>query len=63
MIKVKEEIIKSVIENRMENISVVGITLMTSRNKILQKSVTEVIRIKDRADRCGDHVQHKYGEK
>ena len=50
-------------KNRPENISVAGNVVMTCRNEILEKSVTEVIKIKHSNDHCEEHMQHKYGEK
>ena len=51
------------IENRIRNIFVVGSAVMTRRNEFLEKSITEVIIIKDSADHCEENMQHKQGEK
>ena len=61
--KAKEERIQCVIENRLENISVVGNVVMTCRNEILDKTVTKLIKIKDSDDHFEENMQHKYGEK
>ena len=39
-----------------------GKVVLQCRNEILEKSITEVIKIKESADHCGEHVQHKYGK-
>ena len=36
---------------------------MTHRNEIIEKSFTEVIKIKDSADHCEKSMQNKYDEK
>ena len=56
----KEERIKCVTEKRIGNIAVIGNAVMTSRNEILEKSFTKVIKIKDSTDR-EEHMRHKHG--
>ena len=43
--------------------SVEGKVVLQGINEILEKSITEVIKMKESADHCEEHVQHKYGKK
>ena len=61
--KVKEERIRCVRENRIERMSVVGNTVMQYGKEILEKSASEVIKIKDSDDHCIENIHHKYGDK
>ena len=60
--KVKEERIRCVRYNRIESMSVSGNEALQCRKEILEKSASEVIKIKDSDDHCKDYMQHKYGE-
>ena len=48
---------------RIGNISLIGNVVMKSKNKILEKYATEVIKIKHRTDHCEEYLQHRCGEK
>ena len=60
--KAKEEIIRYVRENRMENVLVIGNSVLQSKKEIVEKSTSEFIKRKDRDYNCINCMQQKHGE-
>ena len=60
--KKKEERIKCVRENRSDNMLCGGNVALKCGKETLEKSVSEVIKVKDSDINCEEHMKHKYGE-
>ena len=60
--KAKEERIRYVRENRIENISVVGNVVLKNEREVLEKFVSKVNKNKDSDVHCVKYIQYKYGE-
>ena len=61
--KLKEEIIRRVIENRLQLMSVVWNVVLQYRKEIIEKSTSEVIKIKDSNDHFEENAQHENRKK